>query len=81
MLVMDGWGRGVGGDELFRNRGAAEARSVVDPNILARFLMTDRAPDLGLKIDQAVPGAAYRVQDDCSVIGPSLMARRQRTTG
>jgi transposase InsO family protein len=70
--------RKVGGHELLRSCGAAEALSVVERAVLARFPKTGRAPGLTLKTDGGAQFVAHRFQEGCRTIGISLMATRKR---
>ena len=78
MVVMDACTREVVGHELLRSCGAAEALTVVDRAVLARFPKTGRAPGLTLKTDGGTQFVAHRFQDGCRAIGISLMASRKR---
>ena len=78
MVAMDACTREVVGHELLRSCGAAEALSVVERAVLARFPKTGRAPGLTLKTDGGAQFVAHRFQEGCRTIGISLMATRKR---
>ncbi len=78
MVAMDACTREVVAHELVRSCGAAEALSVVERAVLARFSKTRRAPGLTLKTDGGAQFVAHRFQDGCRTLGISLMATRKR---
>ena len=78
MVVMDACTREGVGHALLRSWGGAEALSVVERAVLARFPRTGRAPGRTLKTDGGAQFVAHRFQDGCRTTGISLMATRKR---
>jgi putative transposase len=78
MVVMDACTREVVGHGLLRSCGAAEALSVVERAVLARFPKTGRALGLTLKTDGGAQFVAHRFQEGSRTLGTSLTATRKQ---
>ena len=78
MVVMDACTREGVWHELLCSLGVAEASSVAERAVLARFPKTGRTPGLTLKTDGSIQFVAHRFQDGWRTIGILLMATRKR---